>query len=157
MVQVVANISSNAQHEIIESLTRSLAETSIVTMKALNFHWNITGMAFGPLHALFQEIYEDHFEAQDKLAERIKALDAHAEGSYSEYLKRSRIEESEGHLSDKEMIGAMRTDQEQLSHSLRVLATIADKHGDMVTNDLAIQRADHHDKLAWILRAHLKG
>ena len=114
-------------------------------------------MAFGPLHALFQEIYEDHFEAQDKLAERIKALDAHAEGSYSEYRKRSRIEESEGHLSDKEMIGAMRTDQEQLSHSLRALATIADKHGDMVTNDIAIQRADHHDKLAWILRAHLKG
>ena len=40
-------------------------------------------MAFGPLHALFQQMYEDHFTAQDELAERIKALDAHAEGRHS--------------------------------------------------------------------------
>ena len=27
--------------------------------------------------------------------------------------------------------------------------------GDLVTNDLAIERADVHDKFAWILESHL--
>ena len=48
--------------------------TAVTTMMAQNFHWNVTGMAFGPLHALFQEIYEDHFTAQDDLAERIRTI-----------------------------------------------------------------------------------
>ena len=38
-------------------------------MMAQNFHWN----AFR-LYALFQEIYEDHFTAQDDLAERIRSI-----------------------------------------------------------------------------------
>ena len=156
MTQVQTTISPDAREAIVDGLTQSLAETSVATMKAQNFHWNVTGMAFGPLHALFQEIYEDHFEAQDKIAERVKALDAHAEGRYSEYLKRSRIEESDGHLSDTQMVIAMQKDQEQLSATLRALAAIAEEHGDMVTNDIAIERADHHDKLAWILRAHVR-
>ena len=43
-------------------------------MLAQNFHWNVTGMAFGPLHDLFQKIYEDHFTAQDDLADTTNVL-----------------------------------------------------------------------------------
>ncbi|MEM6495747.1 MAG: DNA starvation/stationary phase protection protein [Pseudomonadota bacterium] len=156
MAQVATSISPDAREAIVDGLTQSLAETAITTLKAQNFHWNVTGMAFGPLHALFQEIYEDHFVAQDALAERIKGLEAHAEGRYSEYLKRSRVTEDEGHGTDREMIAALQSDQEQLSSTLRALAIVADEHGDLVTNDLAIGRADVHDKYAWILRSHLK-
>ncbi|MEO1331495.1 MAG: DNA starvation/stationary phase protection protein [Pseudomonadota bacterium] len=145
----------DAVAEIVQGLTKSLAETSVATMKAQNFHWNVAGMAFGPLHALFQEIYEDHFTGQDELAERVKALGAHAEGRYAEYLKLSAIEESDGHLSAEAMVKALAADQATLSSTLRALAMVADKHEDVVTNDLAIERADKHDKFAWILNAHL--
>ena len=43
-----------AQAEIAEALNQSVAETAVTTMLAQNFHWNVTGMAFGPLHDLFQ-------------------------------------------------------------------------------------------------------
>ncbi|MEM6671082.1 MAG: DNA starvation/stationary phase protection protein [Pseudomonadota bacterium] len=156
MESIASKFAPDAIEEIVDGLTQSLAEVSVETMKAQNFHWNVTGMAFGPLHALFQEIYEDHFTAQDDIGERIKALGAHTEGRQSAYLKRSAIKESDGRGSDKDMIAELVADQETISATLRALASLADKHGDVVTNDMAIGRAQVHDKFAWLLRAHIQ-
>ena len=78
MAQPVADISPSAREAIAEALNQAVAETAVTTMLAQNFHWNVTGMSFGPLHEMFQTIYEDHFVAQDDLAERVRALDCHA-------------------------------------------------------------------------------
>ncbi|MBX2806527.1 MAG: DNA starvation/stationary phase protection protein [Hyphomicrobiales bacterium] len=156
MADVAVKLSEDAKTAIVNGLTQSIAETSIETMKAQNYHWNVKGMAFGPLHALFQTIYEDHFTAQDDLAERVRALGAHVEGRLSTFLKRSRIEECEGKISDKEMVKKLADDQELLSSTLISLAVLADQHGDLVTNDMAIERSQVHDKFAWILRSHLE-
>ena len=153
---VAAKIEPTAKEELVNGLTQALAETTIATMKAQNFHWNVTSMAFGPLHELFQKIYEDHFEGQDFLAERIKAFDAHAEGRYSVFLERSSIEEHDGKTDAKSMIEMLMKDQETLSSTLSALAEVADSHGDWATNDMATARIEIHDKFAWMLRAHLK-
>lgn len=155
MKNVKVDIAPDAKTEIIDGLTQSLAETAITTLKAQNFHWNVTGMAFGSLHELFQKIYEDHFEGQDTLAERVRALEGHAEGRYSEFLKRSAITESDGHLTAQQMIEQLKSDEETLSATLRALAELAEQHGDLVTNNMATERAETHDKYAWMLRAHL--
>jgi starvation-inducible DNA-binding protein len=155
MKNIKVEIAPDAKTEICDALTQSLAETSVLTLKAQNFHWNVTGMSFGALHALFQKIYEDHFEGQDELAERIRALEGHADGRYAEFLKRSAVAESDGRLSAKEMVEALKSDEETASATLRALAELAEQHGDMVTNDLALGRAHEHDKFAWMLRAHL--
>lgn len=152
---VATNFEPSAVKQICDGLTQALAEVSVETMKAQNFHWNVTGMAFGPLHELFQKIYEDHFEAQDEMAERIKALGEHAEGRQSAYLARSAVKEHDGHADAETMIQELVRDQETISATLRSLAALAEKHGDMVTNDLAIGRAHTHDKFAWLLRAHI--
>ncbi len=156
MAEVATELSPTAVEAIVEGLTQSLAETSVATMKAQNFHWNVVGISFGPLHDLFQKMYEDHFAAQDALAERIRALDAHAEGRYSVYLERSKINESDGILKARDMVKQLQDDQETLSATMRALAVEAEKHGDLVTTDLAIERAHVHDKFAWMLRSHLK-
>lgn len=156
MAVAVTEFEPNAIKDIVQGLTKSLAETSVATLKAQNFHWNVTGMAFGPLHALFQEIYEDHFAGQDALAERIKALGEHAEGRFAEYLKLSSLRESDGKLKAEKMVAELAADQATLSTTLRALAAVAEKHEDVVTNDLAVERADTHDKFAWMLRAHIE-
>ncbi|MEL6643750.1 MAG: DNA starvation/stationary phase protection protein [Pseudomonadota bacterium] len=155
MTQTAVALSTEAQSELVEALNQSVAETVVATMLAQNFHWNVTGMGFGPLHALFQEIYEDHFVAQDDLAERIKALNGHAEGMLAGMLKRSKIAEHDGHASDKEMIKAMQTAQEALAATLAGAGELAAGHGDTLTEDLCIARGQTHEKFAWMLRAHL--
>ncbi|MEL7131539.1 MAG: DNA starvation/stationary phase protection protein [Pseudomonadota bacterium] len=155
MTQTAVALSSDARAAIVEALNQSVAETTVTTMLAQNFHWNVTGMAFGPLHDLFQKIYEDHFLAQDDLAERIKALDAHAEGTLGGMLKRSKVQEHEGNASDKEMIKAMQEAQETLATTLAGAGQLAAEHGDTLTEDLCIARGQTHEKFAWFLRSHL--
>jgi len=157
MSAIATKLDADAKAAVVDALTQALADTTVVTMKAQNYHWNVTGMAFGPLHDLFQKIYEDHFEAQDDIAERIKALDAHAEGRLSVFLARAKIKECDGHVDARTMIANMQADQETLSGVCIALADLAEEKGDLVTNDFAIGRAAVHDKFAWMLRAHLKG
>jgi starvation-inducible DNA-binding protein len=156
MTNIATKLAPNALEEVVEGLTQAVAEISVETMKAQNYHWNATGMAFGPLHEMFQKIYEDHFEAQDELAERIKALGAHAVGRYDAYLKRSKITECDGNIPAEQMIANLQKDQETIAGTLNALADLAEKHGDMITNDIAIGRATAHEKFAWLLGAHLK-
>jgi len=155
MTQTAAQLTTSAQEAICDALTQSVAETAVTTMLAQNFHWNVKGMAFGPLHDLFQKIYEDHFEAQDDLAERVKILGGHAEGRLSEILKRSKVAEHDGHASAEDMIRILADAQETLASTLAGTAAVAEENGDMLTQDLAISRGQVHEKFAWLLRAHL--
>lgn len=156
MTQTANALSTDAREAIANALNQSVAETAVTTMLAQNFHWNVTGMAFGPLHALFQEIYEDHFTGQDDLAERIKALDAHAEGTLAGMLKRSKVKEHDGHATDKEMIAHLLDAQETLASTIAGCGEIAADAGDTLTEDLCIARGQVHEKFAWMLRAHLR-
>ncbi|MEM9785713.1 MAG: DNA starvation/stationary phase protection protein [Pseudomonadota bacterium] len=156
MTQTAIALGTDAKAAIAEALNQSVAETAVATMLAQNFHWNVTGMAFGPLHELFQTIYEDHFTAQDDLAERIKALDAHAEGMLAGMLKRSKVSEHDGHTTDKEMIKAMVAAQETLASTVGGCGELAASHGDTLTEDLCIARGQTHEKFAWLLRSHLR-
>lgn len=155
MTQTAQQLTVSAKEAICEALNQSVAETVVTTMLAQNFHWNVKGMAFGPLHALFQTIYEDHFTAQDDLAERVKALGGHAEGQLAGMLKRSKIAEHDGHATAEQMVEMMAKAQETVAATLAGTAAIAEENGDLLTQDLAIARGQAHEKFAWLLRAHL--
>lgn len=156
MTQTAAALTTDAKQAIVEALNQSVAETAVTTMLAQNFHWNVTGMAFGPLHDLFQKVYEDHFVAQDDLAERLKALDGHAEGTLAGMLKRSKVDEHDGKASATDMIKAMLVAQETLASTLAGCGELAAEHGDTLTEDLCIARGQTHEKFAWFLRSHLR-
>lgn len=155
-MQPAADLSPTAQTAICDALNQCVAETTVTTMLAQNFHWNVTGMGFGPLHALFQEIYEDHFTAQDDLAERIKALDGHAEGVLAHMIARSKVTEHEGQADDRTMLAALQKAQETLAATLGAAGSLASDHGDTLTEDLCIARGQVHEKFAWMLRSHLR-
>lgn len=155
MTQPVSSPFANSDGAIADALNQALADTVVTTMMAQNFHWNVKGMAFGPLHALFQEIYEDHFAAQNDIAERIRALDAPADGVLAHLVGRSRLTEQDGPAAATEMIAALQTAQETVAHTLAEAGRIAADNGDTLTEDLMIARGQVHEKFAWMLRAHL--
>ncbi|MDT0681234.1 DNA starvation/stationary phase protection protein [Roseicyclus sp. F158] len=157
MTQTAISLEPNALDAIADALNQSVAETVVTTMLAQNFHWNVKGMAFGPLHALFQEIYEDHFVGQDDLAERVRALDKHAEGKLAGMLKRSKVEEQDGTQTDKEMIRLLMEAEQTIAATLAGAGELAAEHGDTLTEDLCIERGRTHEKFAWMLRSHLQG
>ena len=150
-------ISTYANPTVAQALYQCVAETAVATMMAQNFHWNVTGMAFGPLHALFQEIYEDHFQAQDELAERVRSIGYTVDGRLSAMIAISKVIEdpSESQKSDAEMISSLVAAQKTLAATLSGASDIAAEQGDKGTEDLCIERARAHEKFAWILQSHI--
>ena len=155
MENLNSNLSVDTRNAVSKALYQIVAETTVTTMLAQNFHWNVTGMAFGPLHDLFQKIYEDHFEAQDELAERMKALGSYVDGRLSNMLELSKVSECKEKISDVEMIKSMLNAQETLALTIAGASDIAATNGDKLTEDLCVERGRIHEKFAWILRSHL--
>ena len=151
------NISARTHPTIAQAMYQCVAETAVTTMMAQNFHWNVTGMAFGPLHALFQDISEDHFQAQDELAERIRSIGHTVDGRLSAMIDVSKvIEDPEGsYKSDKEMITALVEAQKTLAATLSGASDIAAAKGDKLTEDLCVERGRAHEKFAWLLQSHI--
>ena len=151
------NISARTHPTVAQAMYQCVAETTVTTMMAQNFHWNVTGMAFGPLHALFQEIYEDHFHAQDELAERIRSIGHTVDGRLSAMIDISKVtEDPEGsHKGDKEMIKALADAQRTLAATLSGASDIAAANGDKLTEDLCVERGRAHEKFAWLLQSHI--
>ncbi len=143
------------EDSVIDALSRSLAELRVETAKAQTFHWNVRGISFQSLHALFQKIYEEHFTAQDILAERIKALGGHVDGRLETTLRLGTISECDGYINAGKMVSRLALDQKILSDTFLQIATTAENANDIVTSDLAIGRAKVHDQFWWILDAHL--
>ena len=156
MEKLNSSIAPDHRVAISEALYQCVSETVVTTMLAQNYHWNVTGMAFGPLHNLFQEIYEDHFGAQDDLAERMRALGSFVDGNLSSMLKQSKINECESKLSAVDMLKNMIDAQETLSSTNAGAGDIAANYGDKPTEDLCIERGKIHEKFAWILRSHIE-
>jgi starvation-inducible DNA-binding protein len=125
-------------------------------MMAQNFHWTVSGMNFASLHRQFQEVYEDHFVGKYDLAERIKALDGHADGNLARILERSSIAEPQEKSMPMDMIAALLDAEETLAATLKSSGALAAEHGDTLTEDLCIARGQTHEKFAWMLRAHLR-
>ena len=50
MGQTERILSVDSKNAISDALNQSISELVVTTMMAQNFHWNVTGMAFGPLH-----------------------------------------------------------------------------------------------------------
>ena len=157
MAQETKNLFVGTQPNIAQALYQCVAETAVTTMMAQNFHWNVTGMAFGPLHALFQEIYEDHFTAQDDLAERIRSIGHTVDGRLHSMIGASKVVEdkSDAAKTDLEMIACLAEAERTVAATLSGASDIAASNGDKLTEDLCVERGRVHEKFAWLLEAHL--
>ncbi len=140
----------------VKALTAMLADSYTLYLKTQNFHWNVTGPMFTTLHALFELQYTDLAQANDEIAERVRALNSPVPGSFTEFAKVARVRESVGPVAAKAMIAALVADQETVAKSARAVIVAAESESDAASADLATRRLNQHEKNAWMLRSHLE-
>jgi len=143
---------------VVEILRTTLADEFVLYTKTRNYHWNIVGPQFTELHRLFEEQYEALNDIVDEVAERARTLGGRALGTLAEFTKYTRLKESPGDWPTAEkMIEALLADHETAIRYLRKdLETCVDKYHDVGTNNFLTDLMNRHEKLAWILRAHLE-
>ncbi len=148
-------ISTKHRQTIAEGLSKLLADSYTLYLKTHNFHWNVKGPMFQTLHILFEQQYTELATAVDTLAERIRALDFPAPGSYLQFSKLKTIKEETGVPTAEKMIKQLVADNETVVRAARALFPIADEAGDEATADILTERMEIHEKSAWMLRSLL--
>src|SRR5690606_21547676 len=109
---------------LIDGLCQLLADNYSLYLKTQNFHWNVGGPHFYSLHKMFEEQYEALAEANDVIAERIRALNAPAPGSFSAFQKLTSLEEADAEATDAEMVTILLCDHDTLRTNLDRLIAI---------------------------------
>ena len=152
-MQIDIGIPEEQRLQIVDGLSRLLADTYTLYLKTHNFHWNVTGPMFNTLHLMFEGQYNELALAVDMLAERIRSLGAPAPGSYSAYAKLTSVPEADGVPDAMEMLRQLVADNETVVRTARSVFPTVEAAGDEATADLLTQRLQVHEKTAWMLRS----
>lgn len=150
----MATLNKKTRSAIAKELGQFLADTMILYVKTLNFHWNMTGPQFFMYHRLLEEQYKELADALDEIAEQIRMLGARAPGTLHEFEQIGRLKEGKA-KTQQSMIKELVADHESMIAQSRDLVDFCSESGDEGTADLIVERLRSHDKAAWLLRSHL--
>lgn len=139
--------------EVGTELAGLLADSYTTYLLTQNCHWNVTGPHFPVLHALFEEQYTELAAAVDEIAERLRALNIRAPGTYREFGALTAVEELAEDADTAAMLASLIAANEQVLARSKGLLASAETAGDQATQDVAAGRIGVHEKALWMLRA----
>lgn len=152
-------ISPEDRESIRQILLPLLADETVLYFKTRNFHWNVKGPNFMPLHKFFEELYDAIDDSIDDIAEKIRTYGFPVQGSFKELLEVARLQESflNTNKTAIEMIQELVDNHEQLVRQLRSDLEIAqNEFKDAGIADYLTGLMQYHEKAAWLLRSHLQ-
>ncbi len=144
-----------SNHKTVEVLNNVLANSYALALKTQNYHWNVVGPNFKSLHELFEEQYDDVFEAIDDIAERIRALGPKVEGTFENFQTLTQFKNGDKDLSDKDMVRDLIEDHEALVKELKEGIVTSQSEEDEATADMFIERIQIHEKAIWMLQSSI--
>jgi len=137
------------------SLSRVLAATFRLYVQTHGYHWNVEGPKFRQLHSLFEEQYQELWNALDPLAERIRSLGAYAPGSIAELMKLAGDEAAPAQSAEA-MVDELIEAHGALAGDLRAAITTAQEAGDEPSTGLLTDRLAWHEQQLWMMKASRK-
>lgn len=155
-VELNIGIASPGREKIVEHLNQVLADTYSLFLKMQNYHWNVRGKMFKPMHELTEEKYRSMFESIDVIAERIRSLGHNAPGTFEEYQTLSSILPAVYDSSGLEMCKDLCRGHEVLAQNLRESIEVAGKYSDESSVDMLTGELRFHEKSAWMWRSMIE-
>jgi starvation-inducible DNA-binding protein len=158
-VKTDIGLKDDARKKIVEMLNMRLCDEYVLYTKTRNYHWNVVGPRFSQLHDFFKEQYETLDGMVDDVAERARQLGGKSLGTLEEFARHSNINEHPGQYPDAQaMISNLLKDHETIIRTLREnVDECEEKYHDTVTSNFLQEAVHKHEKMAWMLRAHLEG
>ena len=141
------------ENKVVKVLESVLANSYALVVKTQNYHWNVSGANFKPLHELFGLQYEELFAALDEFAERIRALGVRVEASFAHFANLSKAKNGNENLSANEMLQDLALDHQALISLLKEGIEIAQKNSDEASADILISRVQIHEKALWMIES----
>jgi starvation-inducible DNA-binding protein len=150
-------LSDKSRKAVSAALSDVLANEVALYIATRGAHWNVVGPNFGALHKFFEGQYEALDEILDDVAERMRSLGSVAPATVGAYAKAKTIDDDAGGASNaKAMIESLLVAHEAVIKQLRKAEAIADEAEDTGSEDFFVSLIEAHEKMAWMLRAHLE-
>ena len=144
--------------EVANALNRLLADEHVLYIQTRNAHWNVEGPDFLTKHRFFEEQYHQIETIIDDVAERIRTIGHYAEGTLSGFLKLTHLTEVTREKNDSAgfMKSLLVAHESIIIHLRENIDRVAEEWNDAGTSDFITGLMETHEKMAWMLRAHLK-
>jgi len=151
-------ISQENLQAVAAELSKLLADEFVLYTKTRNAHWNVEGDDFHSMHIFFEQQYEALDETMDSVAERIRQLGHFAPATLKSFLSLTHLTEKSGEKNDSQgFIKELLIDHENIVIYCREnINRFANEYGDLGTSDFITGLMEEHEKMAWMLRAHLR-
>lgn len=143
--------------ELVQLLSKALADTFTMYLKTHNFHWNVKGPNFPQYHDFLGDLYEELHGAVDPIAEHIRTLDAYAPGSLSRFASLTTITESNSDVEASDMFSQLIADNQIVISSLIDAEKMATRFSEVGISNFLQDRIDTHKKHAWMLKSISRG
>ncbi|MEO3404725.1 DNA starvation/stationary phase protection protein [Mucilaginibacter sp. CAU 1740] len=151
-------ISKENLSQVAHALNKILADEYVLYTKTRNAHWNVEGPDFHSKHLFFESQYQELDEIMDSVAERIRSLGHYAPATLKSFLELTHLSEVLHSKNDGTgFITELLNDHESLIIHLRENINIfANDLKDLGTSDYVTGLMETHEKMAWMLRSHLR-
>jgi len=135
-----------------------LADEFVLYTKTRNAHWNVEGPDFHSMHIFFEGQYQQLADLMDGVAERIRTIGHYASGTLKEFLELTHLSEVTNQKNDSAgFITELLADHDTIIDFIRgSIDAVQEKYNDAGTSDYITGFIETHEKMAWMLRAHLK-
>lgn len=137
---------------VVTTLNEILGRTFRLYVQTHGYHWNVEGPQFRQLHAMFEDQYQNLWEALDVIAERIRVHGAYAPASVAELMSNA-APEADPAQSPEDMVARAIAEHETLAAALRTAIAISGDAGDEVSAGILTDRLEWHEKEIWMMRA----
>ena len=150
-------ITTENRQYVSDELAKLLGDEFVLYIKTRNAHWNVEGMDFYAKHIFFESQYKEVDEILDSVAERMRKIDHYAPATLTQLLQLSHLTEVIEYKKDSRgYVKILLEDHESIIIFLRgIITPIGINYGDVGTSDFLTTVLAKHEKMAWILRAHL--
>jgi starvation-inducible DNA-binding protein len=139
---------------LIQKLNQNVSDLQILYVKLHNYHWNVTGPQFLPIHNLTEGYYEHVAGLYDAVAERILQLGEKPFATVAEYLANAKIkEDAKNSFTAEQVLDNVTADFEYLLNAYREIVKLSEESGDITTGNLASETIDWLEKAIWMLKA----
>jgi starvation-inducible DNA-binding protein len=157
METINVGISEKNRQAISEQLEIVLADEFVLYSKTLNFHWNIEGPDFHPVHLYLESLYNEQQGIVDTVAEKIRITGHYVSASLKKYSELTHLTEKTKGKNDSQSIYAeLLADHESIILFLREeIKPMAETWKDEGVSDYLTGLMEQHEKTAWMLRSHL--
>jgi len=138
--------------KIIENLKQIQADAHAMYVKIHNYHWNVEGMDFFPVHNQTEEIYTSMSTLYDDVAERVLQLGGKPYLTISDLANATKIEEeTKDSFRSKEVIESIINDYNYFLVSFRALSEVSSQAGDKTTEAFADEKVASLEKQLWMI------